>query len=238
MTDPIFSLQRIVPDEGQKTLHRTVSELADVIAAELAPRAIATVQRVSVEHGTFSPISAGSPYLECQARLMLRQLVLAPEDRRRVMLGLAGDHDYPAVDGRPQALLHGPTVRYLLGVEGVAPGIWRTVAYLQGEGFETCDSGDGAAVMEGALPVPHVHMRVKPEHLVAEADRLRARMRDVVLDDDALADVQFIASYDAADGSAVLSLVGFGDANLLPFRERYASRSAANAAVSAPPTPA
>lgn len=222
MSIPIFSLQRVGPEEGPKTLHATVAGVADAISSELAPVAIETMQRVSMDDGTYSPLAAGGPYIVGEVRRALSWLVLAPEDKRRAVLGFAGDAEHPG-----NALLRGPTVRYAIGVEGLAPGIWRTVAWLQGNDFDTVDSGDGvanvAAGMEGAIPLPNVHMRVDPGRLVGEADRLRSCMAQVVLDDAALDGVQFIASYDAADGSAVLSLIGFGDEKLVPLRNRLAS---------------
>ncbi len=68
------------------------------------------------------------------------------------------------------------------------PGIRRTVAWLRSEGFITTDSGDGvtnlAAGMEGALPFPHVFMRVPPDVAHEEARRLLRLLKSHGLDVD------------------------------------------------------
>lgn len=64
-------------------------------------------------------------------------------------------------------------------LDGLDPGIARTVAWLRAHGFVTTDSGDGRTKFEkgwteddGVLPYPHVVIQVQPQELVAEAERL------------------------------------------------------------------
>ena len=107
-----------------------------------------------------------------------------------------------------------------LDYEQLDPGIRATVRWLREHGFETVDSGDGskAAHMECALDVPNVFIRVAPEKLVAEADRLRDLLAEAgwptvsigTVDgpgEHAAAEIQ--GSYDPADGSATLTLLYF-----------------------------
>jgi hypothetical protein len=57
----------------------------------------------------------------------------------------------------------------------INPGIRNVVAWLQAQGFNTTDSGDGktnVGVIEGALDYPHVIMTVVPADLILCADRL------------------------------------------------------------------
>lgn len=61
-------------------------------------------------------------------------------------------------------------------LQGLCPGIRRTVAFLRSKGFETTDSGDGCSNMgmECAMPFPNVAIRCPDStNLVAESRRLR-----------------------------------------------------------------
>jgi len=105
-------------------------------------------------------------------------------------------------------------------IDGLSPGIKELVLWLNEQGFETTDSGDGtnaAAGMECAVEYPMVVMVVdKPGRLVDEAQRLykALRGRGIQFDhakrgytsDDTICWPQIQASYDPADGTAVILL--------------------------------
>lgn len=66
-------------------------------------------------------------------------------------------------------------------VAGLDPGVRRLVVWLRSHGFETTDSGDGKTKFEHGftdddciVTYPHVAMKVQPDKLVSEADRLCA----------------------------------------------------------------
>lgn len=62
-----------------------------------------------------------------------------------------------------------------MDLEKLNPGIRATVAWLRENGFQTCDSGDGAThEFECDLPHPYVHMVVTPETAWTECQRLKA----------------------------------------------------------------
>jgi hypothetical protein len=97
------------------------------------------------------------------------------------------------------------------------------VAWLNDNGFQTTDSGDGVtnveAGMEGAASFPHVWIAVSPENLVSEAQRLRHLLVDLGVPVSAMGADPTVpciqASYDpcAVEGaSAVLGLMGLSDA--------------------------
>lgn len=101
------------------------------------------------------------------------------------------------------------------------PGIRDTVGWLWANGFETCDSGDGVSkftdprwLVDGQVPdeildFPHVVIRVIPEELVSEADRLLYLLagQGVEVDPVGLEGSPSVqASYDPANGIAVLLL--------------------------------
>jgi hypothetical protein len=87
-------------------------------------------------------------------------------------------------------------------VAALDPGIREWVLRLNGAGFTTTDSGDGATKFkegrgfESVLDFPHVHMTSTRVDLLEEADRLHALFGD-------WGTVQ--ATYDPADDSALLS---------------------------------
>ena len=64
-----------------------------------------------------------------------------------------------------------------LDLDTLNPGIWRTVLWLRGHGFNTCDSGDGvtnvAAGMEGARDHGHVVIQLESRaELFVACDRI------------------------------------------------------------------
>ncbi len=101
-------------------------------------------------------------------------------------------------------------------IEGLDPGIRKTVEWLNECGFETTDSGDGVSKvgMECALDVPNVFMEVTPDSMVEEARRLHALLQDRGVDFGQYADASIQASFDPVDGSSILELYGVDDAML------------------------
>lgn len=106
---------------------------------------------------------------------------------------------------------------------GFGPGIARTVEWLQGHGFQTTDSGDGRTkISDGsdpdALHLPHVNMRVDPAEMVSRADLLKDLLlgRGILVAESGAFDgaPEIVASYDPANGVAVLMLLGVDDALL------------------------
>lgn len=116
-----------------------------------------------------------------------------------------------------------------LDLSSLNPGIRRTVQGLRRQGFETCDSGDGATHAHPCdRPYPYVVMRVEADELVNEAGRLVGMLRlgglEVVTltrafaESECPAGVCIQASYDPADSAlATLDLMGLSDA-ILPSR--------------------
>ncbi len=105
----------------------------------------------------------------------------------------------------------------------LCPGIRRTVAWLQGHGFETTDSGDGHSNegMECALPVPNVTMVCQPWMMTSEADRLLMLLagHGVVLEPcspEEPGPPQIQASYDPANGVAAIVMLNVDDKLLFP----------------------
>lgn len=94
----------------------------------------------------------------------------------------------------------------------INPGIRKTVEWLRGHGFNTCDSGDGETHdHECDLPVPYVHMIVDDSViLVDEANRLSALLCDIGINiepcnEDGTAKM-IHAAYDAGNRIATMSL--------------------------------
>lgn len=87
------------------------------------------------------------------------------------------------------------------------PGIVETVLWLNRNGFETCDSGDGETHdYECDSDFPYVHMMVKAEHLAQEAKRLRELLKkqfgiDTVPLDESMSTASIQATYDPAADS-------------------------------------
>jgi len=107
--------------------------------------------------------------------------------------------------------------------EDLCPGIRRTVAWLQELGFQTTDSGDGISNegMECAIPFPNVAMVCQPDRLATEADRLFVLLagRGVMVEPcspEEPGPPQIQASYDPANGVAVLVLTNVDDKLLFP----------------------
>lgn len=102
----------------------------------------------------------------------------------------------------------------------INPGIVRTVALLNRLGFETTDSGDGKtnveAGMEEALDFPHVVIRSCKRDLARDADGLVAELEHigVKLSPQGQGPVWIEATYDPADGTALVMLCGLDDAAL------------------------
>lgn len=61
-------------------------------------------------------------------------------------------------------------------IESLAPGVKDLVIWLNEQGFNTCDSGDGSRNLHGkgsSLPYPAVVILSAPEKLLEDARRLR-----------------------------------------------------------------
>lgn len=102
------------------------------------------------------------------------------------------------------------------------PGIRETVRWLNAASFRTTDSGDGVSKREmiasgEALGVPHVAMRVHPRVIVSEANRLL----ELVIARGLISDPGTIqATYDPADGIAMIMLIGISDDTLVVAQRR------------------
>lgn len=95
-----------------------------------------------------------------------------------------------------------------INYDALDPGIRSVVRFLDINGFRTTDSGDGvskAGTGQDFEPVPHVHMVVPPERMRVEADRLLSALLTLDITPDGMS-IQ--ATYDPAEGTAVLSLYG------------------------------
>ena len=106
-----------------------------------------------------------------------------------------------------------------LNTDTLDPGIRRVVGLLRASGFDTTDSGDGASkpAEERALDVPHVFIRTTAEAMLREAKRLSELLCDAMGVHD-LSPGVIQASFDPADGFAVLAVMGLDDARLLQGR--------------------
>lgn len=99
-------------------------------------------------------------------------------------------------------------------MENLNPGIRRSVAWLRDNGFVTIDSGDGETHdFPCDQPIPFVACQVDPLLLSVEADRLAALLATKQIpvvpfaeneDEDDPDTVTISASYDPADGIAVI----------------------------------
>lgn len=102
-------------------------------------------------------------------------------------------------------------------IQGLSPEVRDLVVWLNEQGFETTDSGDGSnfkAGMEGALSFPHVFMKAEPKILVHEGRRLYRLLEHRGIDfKPHLIDPQFPyypqiqATYDPHDETGVLLLM-------------------------------
>lgn len=96
------------------------------------------------------------------------------------------------------------------------PRIVRTVAWLNGLGFDTCDSGDGktgdfACDRTGA----YVVVQCSAAELVRQADRLLSEARRYAeVAPVATGEIYIQANYDPANNLAFIELFGFEDSRL------------------------
>jgi len=102
-------------------------------------------------------------------------------------------------------------------LDALDPGVRDLVVWLRSHGFNTTDSGDGvtkrAAGNTDALDVPHVFMRVDLSvHLRAEALRLQYLLGLFAHLTPQPGRIE--ASYDPANGIAILMLMGVSDDDL------------------------
>ena len=95
------------------------------------------------------------------------------------------------------------------------PGIVRTVEWLNAHGFKTIDSGDGETHdYECDRPYPYVVMITSPDKLVDEAERLYSLLSSegfLLAPFGCESDACIQASYDPADGTAVIELINLAD---------------------------
>ena len=119
-------------------------------------------------------------------------------------------------------------------VDGLNPGIRRLVVWLRANGFDTCDSGDGQTHDHACdRSYPYVTILVPKWELVAQADRLNRLLVEVGVPIRSISEERMggaiQASYDPADGSAVIDLTGVSDKDLPPvlvtFKEKINDKS-------------
>jgi hypothetical protein len=118
------------------------------------------------------------------------------------------------------------------------PGVRLTVAWLRDQGFETTDSGDGKtklaeypsisdAIQDGLRDEPHVVIRVAPDELIAESDRLESLLMKVGVrleeqpPDSYVAGPHAQATYDPANRIAFIDIVNLTDELLAAQAVRY-----------------
>lgn len=109
--------------------------------------------------------------------------------------------------------------------EELNPGIRRTVAWLQQQGFDTCDSGDGETHdFDCDHPTAYVALVVDPTRLAFESDRLADLISNLgipvlpmapTLEEDDPATVTIQASYCPAEKMALIYIARIHD-RLLP----------------------
>jgi hypothetical protein len=108
-----------------------------------------------------------------------------------------------------------------MDMEHLCPGIRQTVEWLQSEGFNTTDSGDGVGNegMECAIPFPNVFMTCSEDILIQETKRLQTllavkgiEVQPLQPDDPQPAHIE--ASYDPSTGLGIISLFNVDDALL------------------------
>ncbi len=120
-------------------------------------------------------------------------------------------------DGEPHPTADSSVVasEWAVDYDALDPGIRSAVRWLVRHGFHPTDSGDGVSkaelIRDGyAEDVPHVYMLVEPEHMVAEARRLR-----MVLEangaDLTNGTVMIETSFSPLDKVAILTLRGLDD---------------------------
>lgn len=105
--------------------------------------------------------------------------------------------------------------------DDINPGIRKTVEWLREQGFDTCDSGDGATHMaECDRDHPYVVMTVEPSRLIEETHRLRAALETLGLEvvnmgPDPNDGVSIQASYDPVTAIGCIDLMGLRDRDWL-----------------------
>ncbi len=105
------------------------------------------------------------------------------------------------------------------------PGVRAFVGFLRAKGFETTDSGDGAAKLGGpmddgfeVLPFPHVFIRVhEATELLSEADRLLRVLAEAGIE---VLPGTIDATYDPADRVALIALIDDADQYMKAFTWR------------------
>lgn len=97
------------------------------------------------------------------------------------------------------------------------PGIRETVRWLRSLEFETTDSGDGVTKGADGWETPHVYMQTDSRHLLSDAHRLLFILNEsrIEVAEVGSAAVQIQATYDPANMSAWLAVLGLDDAKLL-----------------------
>lgn len=98
-----------------------------------------------------------------------------------------------------------------LNLEELSPGIKNAVQFLNMEGFQTIDSGDGSLAKEGmecAFEEPMVGIQVEPDFLITATHRLRS----ILLAEGVEARVE--GSYSPDDETAVIVAFGTDLVNL------------------------
>jgi len=104
-----------------------------------------------------------------------------------------------------------------IDVESLDRGIRLTVTWLRTKGFRTVDSGDGMSKGNDGEPDANVYMVTTPDAAVGEANLLSGMLRSIgvpIVPQGQDGGVWVCASYDPADGSAVLSVHRLDDALL------------------------
>jgi hypothetical protein len=101
-------------------------------------------------------------------------------------------------------------------------GIARTVAWLNENGFETCDSGDGITHDFACdRPYPYVVVRVDASRLALDADALLGVLRTKIAVDELREDspedaVSITATYDPTNQVGLIEIINVSDAKLFP----------------------
>lgn len=109
-------------------------------------------------------------------------------------------------------------------IELLDHGIRELVIWLNAEGFETSDSGDGATKGDAGWPVPNVAIKSRPAEMLADAHILMMKLagRGVVVKPCNLDDEPFIqATYDPAEESVIIVLGNVNDAVFRGDRKKW-----------------
>lgn len=95
-------------------------------------------------------------------------------------------------------------------------GLRKTVIWLNTNGFITVESGDGDTSLsdkyECDRDYPYVMMTVEPQDIIKETERLYQLLRQQYITVDTIGgDISIQASFDPANYSAVICLMGVND---------------------------